>query len=545
VTVRPEVFPYEITHTSGTLTIRPDRVIVNTLKGRHGKTLIEAKGLVHLYEKDIGLDMHFAARDVGFDKDLSDALEPRLKKVWRQLSPAGQGDISLVVRKNTPQRPKELDYQLDLLAKGMEITYSGFPYTFRGIRGQATARPGRIELTSLTFGSGKMRGRLNGTLASDDKTDRAELTVEATGVPIDAPLLAAMPEDLAPLTSRVKVGGTCNLSIAPLTLVRKRPAPATMPASAPAGQGASPLPADGADAAAQTTWAVKGNLTLFGAMIDLGPGHETLFGKVAGSAQRTAEGLGLQAGINLKSVAMGHRRLTDLSGKLHKTPVSPRVRVNDLSAWAHGGQLAGRAEIELSQPPRIGVSLAVKGIRLDDLFNAGITDPDKRVDVKGLLDGNVQFTATAGNKPTRQATGVLRISEGKLVKLPVFLELLHVVYLTLPGDTAFTDAFVEYHLRGPELLFREIHLDGPALSLVGSGTMDMDTRTLNLNFLSGPPGKMPRIRSLADELFEGLVREIAEIRVTGTARKPITKTVPLPSLEDAVRRLIRPGGDKK
>ena len=544
VTVKPEVFPYEITHTSGTVTIRPGRVIVDTLRGRHAKTPIEAKGVVHLHEKDVGLDMHFSARDVRFDKDLADALEPRLKKVWRQLSPAGQGDISLTVRKNTPERPKELDYELDLLAKGMEITYSGFPYTFCGIRGRAIARPGRIELKPLTFGSGKMKGCLHGTLSSDDKTDRSELTIEATGVPIDAALLAAMPENLSPLTSRVKIGGTCNLSIAPLTLVRKRTSAATMPASAPAGLEAPASPVDAAPAA-QTTWAVKGSVALLGAMIDLGLGYETLFGTVAGSAQRTAEGLGLQAGINLKSIAMGRRRLTDLSGRLLKRPASPRIRVNDLSAWAHGGQLAGRAEIELSHPPRIGVSLAVKGIRLDDLFNAGVTDPDKRVAVKGLLDGNVQFTATAGKKPTRQATGVLRIGKAELVKLPVFLELLHVIYLTLPGDSAFTDAFVEYHLRGQELLFREIHLDGPALSLVGSGTMDMKTRALNLNFLSGPPGKMPRIRSLADELFEGLAREIAEIRVTGTARNPITKTVALPSLEDAVRRLVRPGSSKK
>jgi len=120
------------------------------------------------------------------------------------------------------------------------------------------------------------------------------------------------------------------------------------------------------------------------------------------------------------------------------------------------------------------------------------------------------------------------------------LGLLNIVSLSLPTDSAFTDGYITYHLRRDTLLFREIHLSGSALSLVGSGRMDMKTEKLDLVFLAGPPGRVPRISALAEELLAGLGRELMEMRVTGTLSNPQTKTVPLRVLDAVIRRLLSP-----
>ena len=69
------------------------------------------------------------------------------------------------------------------------------------------------------------------------------------------------------------------------------------------------------------------------------------------------------------------------------------------------------------------------------MFNAGITDPAERTEFPGVMSGNVKLAATAGDKPNIRAAGELHITNARIGKLPVMMGLLHVIYLTLPGET--------------------------------------------------------------------------------------------------------------
>lgn len=543
VRIRPEAFPYEIVDTGGVLTVQGDRAIVE-LRGRHDRTPVRADGLIYFREGGVGVDLTVGATGLVFDDELFDALSPPLRKVWRQLSPSGTGDVTVTVTRNAPDGAGADDYRFELNARDMEITYVGFPYTFKGLTGRAVAVPGRIELRNMTFSDGDVRGTIEGVITSAENTDRGELSIAARNLPVDETLLSAMPAELDPLLQRVRTGGTVDLALESVRFTRTPPqapttAPATRPATAP-GDGATTRPTGLGSLA---SWAMRGRVDATDVVMDVGLGYKTLTGSVDGTASKDDEGMAIDARVALDSVRVGAQRLTDLRGRMTKTAASARIRIDDLNVAASGGQLTGLAEIELSEPPRFGLRLSTtRGIDLQKMFSAAVEDPEKAAEVKGVLEGTLQYTASMGDASTRQAAGVLRISEAKLYRLPVLLELLHVIYLSLPGDSAFTDAYVQYHLRGDSLLFREIHLDGPALSLVGSGTLDLDTRALRLTFLSGPPGKLPRLEGLPSELLEGIVREIAEIRVTGTVSKPKMRTVSLPSLEDVIRRLVRPDG---
>ena len=184
-------------------------------------------------------------------------------------------------------------------------------------------------------------------------------------------------------------------------------------------------------------------------------------------------------------------------------------------------------------------------MRLEELFfPGGGTASTAPVKMPGLLDGRIELIETVGHVESRQASGVLQISRAKLYKLPVLLDLLTIVFLALPQETAFTEGEFIYHLRGNNLVFDEIHLRGATLSLVGSGSMDMKTHELDLTFLTGPPGKLPRLSGLAEELLSGILREIVEIEVKGTLTDPEMRTKALGSLEAAIRKLLRPGGQR-
>ncbi|HAU36304.1 MAG TPA: hypothetical protein DCX07_01120 [Phycisphaerales bacterium] len=536
VRLKMDALPLALSGVAGELTVDPQRVIVKRLTARRGETPLTLSGLVDgLGGETMGLDLSVRATGLAVDDELRAALPAPVRREWDTFSPGGTADVDLTLRYNLP-RADDLDYTLTVNAHDMQVRYRDFPYTFRHLRGRMIASPGQLRLEDLHAAEGKMRAVLDGTVRTDDETETARLRVRADNVPIDAELLGALPEELAPLVQRIRAGGTCSLDLKELEVVRPVGAAATQPAETQPATDTAPATAPRPGGA----WSLDGSVAFREAVIDFGLGAETLTGVVKGVGGRTAKGVSLDAHVAIDRLQVGKREITDLTGTLLKHPSGSLIVLKDLSAGAHGGKVTGRAEFRLTDPLEYGLSLTVASADLGELFNAGVTDPKKRADVKGALDGTLQLKGTAGKSATRQAVGVLRISRGKLYKLPILLGFLHVMYLSVPGDSAFTDGFISYHLRDDVLMFREIHLTGSALSIVGSGSMDMKTEKLRLNFLTGPPGKMPRLDQIADEFLTGLAREIVEIRVTGTLSKPQTRTVSLRGFDEAIRRLLSP-----
>ncbi len=543
--IHPEGVNYSLDDANGVLTIRPSRMVVEQLTGRHGSMPIQASGQVLLDPNQVGIDLLIKAPDARLDEELRKGLPEDLQKTWARLAPSGLADLELSIRHAMPEQTRPYDYRLVLDAKGMGLRYADFPYALTDIRGQAVATPDELRLTGITASHGKARFAADGKITFTPKSDSADLAVRGSDVPIDKDLLGAVPDSLALLARRFQPGGVCQLDLKRLRIVHASGDPnvpagasgaaASMPASAPA---TSPAPAG-----ASTGWLVDGRASFDGAMVDIGLGSKTLTGRLDGSVAQVGQDLSVNAAVELDSVSVGNQKLTKLSGRLSKKANGHMMRLTDLTATAHGGQIAGFAEVRLVDPLEIGLSVSVRGLRLEEMFASVAGTAAKDNKVKGLLTGNLQLTSIEGPKPRRQAFGVLKISQGELVKLPVMLGLLNVMYLNLPGDTAFTDGELTYHLRNDELIFDEIYFRGPGLSIVGAGRMDMKTETLDLKFLSGPPQKLPRLGGLS-ELLEGIARELMEIHVDGTLAKPRMRTMPLRSLDRMLRDMMNPGSQK-
>ena len=529
--LKTDAFPYELTDASGVVEILPGLVEIKNLSGRHGQSPIVVNGRAYLGET-VGVDLKVRGQSVAMDEALREALPDRARDIWRQLNPSGTADMEVHLVHQTPQHPGGTDYLLTVRPKNARLRYEGFPYPFSGVNGTVTARPSRIDIEELRASDGAMQAGLSGSIITELGARQVDLRVWARDIPINQELLSAIPSEMSALVGRFSPGGTCDVDLSRLSLFRIEP-----PASGPvaSGQAAASQPAE----VFAPSWSAEGKVRFKEAALNLDFGRRTASGTVSGSAGRDATGLRLDAAIALSEVMLGRRRLTDVQGRLVKSAAGTIIRIDDLSAKVHGGRATGFAEIRLSDPPQYGLRLSVEDVVLSDLFRAGPPRSGEEPEVTGLLTGNLEMTATAGRPDTRQATGLFRITKGQIYKLPVVMGFVHVIYLWVPGGAAFTEGEVAYRMQGQKLIFDEISLRGPAMSVVGSGTMDMDSEALRLTFLTGPPGKLPRIAAI-ESLLKGLVREIAEVRVTGTLSKPLPRTVSLPGLEEAVRRLASP-----
>ena len=515
-----EKFPYAVSGASGKLTILPDKAKITGVSGRHGQAAVITNGRVTWDKDDFGVELLVQARDMPLDDDLYKALPPKVQAVWRDLSPTGQADTSVAVRYNIPEKPGKFDYLVDVHATGKAgFTYEGFAYPFRGVSGHIIVTPDRARLKNITAVDGKMRASVEGVIELRDRATEATLgPLIATGMPIDKKLLAALPKELAGLAKRVRPGGSAGMDLKKLHFLRRK---------------------DKSNKPAPLVWDVDGTLRLDGCDLDLGLGNKKLCGAISGKIRRTAAGLGLDAGVQLDSIHVGKRKITKIEGRLLKDPGGASVTIRNFAGRTHGGVVAGSIEIRLADPPVYGVRLDVSRVRLEQLFPGGPAGPS-RPKITGRLDGQLRLIAEAGKPESRKAFGKIWITKAKMFKLPVMLDLLHVIWLTVPEDAAFTEGKLAYELKGNKLVFTEISLQGSALSVVGSGTLNLKTERLNLGFLMGPPRGLLNLAE-AGPLFKRFLRELAEYQVTGTLSRPQTRTVPLRSLDGTIRKLMNPG----
>ena len=543
--LRPSRFPYAIEQVSGAVRITREEVTIQRLVGWRGRANINITGSVPVRQDARGADLVIEATDLTLDSALREALPEGAKRGWDLAAPSGTANVTMRLlgsaRTETapagttrPSSPS-WSYRLIVLPRDMRIKYRHFPYPLKLTGGTAIVEPEMITLDSLSGLAGDARVVLDGRVSTVAGSEQADLEVRSDAIALDKQFLSAMPKNLVQAL-QLHPGGTAELQLKNLQIRRE-----VGPKGSPPRDGSAGSP-QGAQGAYGLAWRWSGKVMFRDAVTDLGMDTKRMTGWIEGemACDGPAEKLTAGADMFLETIAVGPRRLEKITARLHKTAESPMLRIDKISGQVFGGHVAGFAQVRLTEPAKYGLSLSVENINLAEFLKDEAKDPKQTDEVAGLLAGNIQLTATVGDRASRRATGQLHISQAKLYRLPILLDFLHVVNLTLPTESAFHTGQVDYYLEGDKLVFREMYLQGSALSMLGAGKMDMKSRKMNLTFLTGPPRKLPRLAALSEAL-EGMASQLMTVRVTGTLDKPKVKTAALRSLDATMQELLEPG----
>jgi hypothetical protein len=553
VSVAYEEFPLPIQDVTGQLTITPEQVVIGAgggtlpLTGRHGKSPVALSGRVR-YDEQTRMELVVSARELPFDQQLYLACPPAVQEVWDQFSPEGRADIDLSLTRVLSEDVRAEDeirrYRLSIRPRKMDVRYVNFPLPLRGVEGEIAITPERVELRKLTARHKGQYVMLDGEILFEEGKRTGKMQVEARDILVNKELIEALPEEIAPLGGRLSAGGTAGMKLESMTFIVQRDgrdrAREPQPQERDGSERSESPPGPAGDPREQwnVQWQAKGVFRLDNVKMDLGLESKNVTGAVSGDLSSGPDGIAIRGELDMENIEVGPRRITDLKGKVYKKAQSPIIIFDKLEGKAHGGKLAGFAEIKLSKTVEYGLSMEFDRIDVDSLFNAG-QDPAKRASVSGQLGGRVSIVARVGQEDLK-AEGKVRIEKAKLYKLPVLLGFLHVVYLTLPTDSAFTEASAQYEIRKGKLVFNEILLNGNALSLVGSGNMVFKNGRLRLTFVAGPPGKLPTIGKVAEEIATFIAKGLFVIRVSGTVENPKIQSVPLQGLQKIVESILAP-----
>lgn len=547
VDFRADAFPYSVSNAEGRLQIFPERVVVQSIQGEHPNpegepTDVEFSGEV-LFTKPAGVRLEGRMENVLLGPAVRDALAENVREVWDSFAPAGRADVTVEQYvEGTPEAPEPV-FDIRVSPRDVTFRYEDVPYRFQvgGTErsgGLVRFRPGRVELTDLSS-TRKIDGAgldsLAGTVTYGPDAIVADLRIRAGDLELSPERLEALPPAIADPAMPLKPRGAFDLDFHPLHIRWRRPeGPATRPATRPAGDDADPE-------FTVSDWHVEGDVRMNGVTLETSAGEADLDGEITGRVARDGEGLAIAAKLSgVTLAAEDEQRVTDLTAEIEKAGGSERIFVNEMFGRTFGGGVEGQGVILLDDPASYRLRATFDEIDLAKL----LASTGAEAGVAGRLQGRIELSAEVGSKTERRASGQLRIFDARVSKLPVLLGALQVIYLSVPGRSPVTDGLVEYQLEGKELVFREIHLGGPTISIVGSGTMDMDTNELQLVFLRTESAVLPRIEGI-NELLEGLGGELVEVRVGGTLSDPKVDTELAPRVAEAVRVILNPQGSRE
>ena len=130
--------------------------------------------------------------------------------------------------------------------------------------------------------------------------------------------------------------------------------------------------------------------------------------------------------------------------------------------------------------------------------------------MKGRASAALHLSGDSADVSGLKGNGRIDVSDGKLYRLPLELDLLKAFGLRLPDQTAFEQAHAIFAIDGPQLQVQSLDLFGNAISLRGKGTVDLDGNNLNLDFnadwgrlsqvLPDPINDIPR--AVSDQLLK-------------------------------------------
>ena len=135
---------------------------------------------------------------------------------------------------------------------------------------------------------------------------------------------------------------------------------------------------------------------------------------------------------------------------------------------------------------------------------------------KGKLSGGVKLE---GGKESMTGSGSLSLREADIYKLPTMQRIMQFVGVRNSNNdqSAICSSDVEFSLHGSQVTLSDVTLEGNLLTLGGTGEVDMEAMTINLDLgtqIAGNRSQLPIVSSVINETS----KQITEIHVGGSLK---------------------------
>lgn len=507
-------FPLPLNNVGGTLRLRPGRIDVAHIEGRYRDCSVTATGSLAGAPGAEAAHVTVTCRDLPLDNDLKTALPPRLAEAARDFDLAGSVDTITTLDQTPSSNGFNTRQETDIQLSGVSLRHAAFPLPLTNVRGRVVVADDHATFENVTAEHGNARFTLDGELTQTPARTTGSARLVAIGLTFDEDLRQAVPWRWRRTWNNLQPAGAVNLDLPGIRYERQASEPGR--------------------------WQIDGAVSFDGLAISTGVQLSDGVGTVRGKAllNGPAPGLTLAADLVLDRIAIDHRLLTNLTGGVVRSSRDGRLAFTDLRASIYGGTVTGEVEsTHDGDRDKYTASALLHEVDLHEFLNAGRSPDRKPLDARGTLDGRLYLSGVPGTPELRRGGGRVSVRGGRLFRIPLLTSMAEALKLPEMDDSAFHDLSAEFFLEGPRIRIRDLALQGPSLAMMGSGSLQLPDRSLDLILVSTGPKEWGTVPVLT-ELLKGASRELMEIRVRGPLDTPIIEARPFRGVSDAIETLF-------
>jgi AsmA-like C-terminal region len=525
--IRYKKFPYPIEQISGKIERFVDGSWNATeLQGTNGGANIKAFGHMTGGPSGKRLTLTIEGTDVAVDNDLLESLPLSMRQAWSNLNPKGAINLRTDLHWPIDSKQFDLNVVIDPHIETSSIEPSAFPYRLERLQGRWTYNRGTGRVSCERFRAKHGQVSIVGSGYSEFSPDGSwqlhlsDLSVDR--LRFDRELVQALPGKLRKALVELKPTGPMYLSRTSFDLA------------------AHPDPRISTRAAWNTTIGFGQASLDCGVLLENMNGKMNFVGDFDGRNFRSQGELDIDS-LTYKDVQF-HKVLgpiwIDNDRALLGSWVSKLKLENKnsegrpLTARLFGGTVKANTWVAFGQTPEYDFEADMLGA---DLATAAKTAMPGMRNLKGRAGAKIHLHGKGRTLNGLIGGGSIWLRDADIYELPVMISLLKTLRLKQPDKTAFSKADIDFGIKGNHIYVRKINFNGDAISLLGQGELDFQSR-VNLGF-HAVVGRGEMRLPLLSPLMGAASRQAMSVQITGTLKDPKTSRKVLPGVRQALDQL--------
>ncbi len=520
-------FPYPLENVSGILKFKDANWFCEGFKGENLGAMVYLDGRSWQFNEispgsPATLRILIRAENLPADNRLRTALDvPQLQKngnlalIWDEVGPEGL----LRIDADVVDRPDAgVGLEIKLKVHDGQFRPKQMPYVFERVSGTCQIQAGRaiIENLKAHHGSSKWQMAKATALFSDKGGLNLKLfQVQADPLVLDPAAIRVLPIPLRRGLTGVTMEGPIGVKL----------------------DLAMDFPAD-SKRMVVSEW--DGQAFLRGTKIHAGLKFENLRGAIHSRGKHNGQSWnGVSGRMLFEELSVFGQKLEQVSGRFEIPVDEPSsLRFADLQGKLYGGQIGGEARIDFLATTRYDLLLKATQIRLDEFGRVNLGDANS---IQGLAAATLHLGGIGTDFQGLRGYGSIDVPQGKLYKLPVFLDLIKTFGFRIPDGTAFEQAHALFSVDGALLRFQQLDLFGNAISLRGKGIVPMDGRNMSLEFRTDWARAAQFLPTGFDSVPNAISEQMFLVKVQGNLKNPKIEREILPGLTQPFRKVFRQG----
>ena len=485
----------------------------------------------------------------------------KINNSWSTFDPSGRMNCDINVRihnrpgpaggQPAPFNPMR-DLELGMAFNGPSIRPTFFPYALTETAGQLAYAQGRVDLrqfrarhgsTSITIPAAEVLLPPTGGFWAD------LYDLKMSPLVFDREFLAALPRGLRSACLGLEPSGSFAIHAKRLVIddqPKGQPPPRPLPQVGATEQvvarASMPTPR-----ATLPTIYWDGTITFRDATMKTGVSWDGVTGQFSSRGLYLGDKLGRVVGnLAVDKGKVLKQPVETLSARFEVDPARPDVvGIPWINCKLYGGEVGGQARLELGTPVHFDLSLNGSRLKLEEFARVNNIGP--KTDLEGLATAQLSLSNAIDpttRAPLLQGSGSIDVPNGKMLDLPIMLDVIKLTRFRPMDHTAFEEAHAVFRIRGDRVKVGQLDLLGNAISLGGEGEMNLDGSNAQFEFYT----VWTNIRNIlggGGDVAGRISGNLFRIRVTGDLggdRQPRVTQEPLPGIVDPIRRLMGRAG---